>query len=70
MPSYFVWIKAWMENLSDVEKQTLIELLTKLRSGLCAIQKSKFNSLMEHSSMAPPSGARSNPRRRRIYCIL
>jgi DNA-binding MarR family transcriptional regulator len=39
LPQHFTWIKAWMENLSDRERQTLIKLLTKLRSGIPNLQK-------------------------------
>lgn len=39
LPQHFVWIKAWMENLSDREKQTFIKLLAKLRSGIPTLQK-------------------------------
>ena len=39
LPQHFVWIKRWMENLSDREKQTLTKLLTKLRSGIPSLQK-------------------------------
>ncbi|MDF5722038.1 MAG: MarR family transcriptional regulator [Rhizonema sp. PD37] len=39
LPQHFTWIKAWMDNLSDREKQTLIELLTKLRSEIPTSQK-------------------------------
>lgn len=40
LPPYFVWIKTWMDNLNAREQQTLIKLLTKLRSGIPAFQKS------------------------------
>ena len=39
LPQHFVWIKTWMENLSSREQQTLIKLLTKLRSGIPTLQK-------------------------------
>lgn len=39
LPQHFVRIKAWMDNLSDCEKQTLIKLLTKLRSEIPTLQK-------------------------------
>jgi DNA-binding MarR family transcriptional regulator len=39
LPYHFVWIKTWMDNLSHREKQTLIKLLTKLRSGIPTLQK-------------------------------
>jgi DNA-binding MarR family transcriptional regulator len=39
LPQHFAWIKEWMDNLSEREKQTFIKLLTKLRSGICAPQK-------------------------------
>lgn len=39
LPEHFGWIKEWMENLSDREKKTFIKLLTKLRSGIPALQK-------------------------------
>lgn len=38
LPQHFVWIKTWMDNLSHREKQTLIKLLTKLRSGIPTLQ--------------------------------
>jgi DNA-binding MarR family transcriptional regulator len=39
LPQHFTWIKEWMENLSHREQQTLIKLLTKLRSGIPTLQK-------------------------------
>jgi DNA-binding MarR family transcriptional regulator len=39
LPQHFTWIRVWMQNLSDSEQQTLIKLLTKLRSGIPTLQK-------------------------------
>lgn len=39
LPQHFIWIKTWMESLSNREKQTLIKLLTKLRLSISALQK-------------------------------
>lgn len=39
LPQHFIWIKEWMDNLSEREKQTFIKLLTKLRSRISVPQK-------------------------------
>lgn len=39
LPQHFIWIKNCMDNLSEREKQTLIKLMAKLRSGISVPQK-------------------------------